>query len=405
MLPVNPGNNNLIAAQDIQAPRAGSLCGRMVQPIVSCGRAVYRAVGPVFSRIALVIKTMAQFIASLIFLLILMAGLFVFYTVQACRGKTMEQANQEMNEWFARLNVQNFIPGLRGLQVERRAALDPSINRDHFARQLPALVVPELEQEINLEGLKQFDPDVNLTRFVDNINSGCVGIVGVPAEAGPFRDRLQKLAKHVLYELQNGEQLPIIKKAVCEGLFEASHACAPRHMEELEHAYQILCGVQMNLSTPDEILRLSQKLRVEIVDRLTHQRGGNVHARTGIMQAIGEEFQIPGYEGLRDGRDMFAEQFNRVEIKEIFHALYTSQAHIDRVSQAVNVPANLQEISRQKIVEWFMENIPANYQPNVIERRHNYMTEKVYTEDLTKIKPEAIRDMLERMGILVAQIG
>ena len=288
-----------------------------------------------------------------------------------------------------------------GDQFQRRSEFDPAVNRAHLSVRLPDDEIPE-PPEVNLDALKQFYPDIDLTQFVENVKNGCAGLVLAPTdpeEAEVFKERLIKMAKHVLYQFQHGDHEDDAQRAICENFLDVGRACATRHEEDLKLAYQRLTGKVQIMSTQQKVIRLMQRLRLEILDRLVAQSGGGVHMQTAILQAIGGEFQIPGYE---TANDRGAGIVDILDLRHRFHALYTADALVERFSVAVNRPSALREIPRQELINWCKKNTPAGYQPDLETdaRWRTYLTEEVYTEDMNGIKPEALRTILIQMRIL-----
>ena len=296
------------------------------------------------------------------------------------------------------------VDGLKSRGLTLQPELDPKINRAHLAVQLPENEIPEPPVQVNLEDLKHFYADIDLTKYVDHVNNGCLGLQGAPVQNTPehaaFKSRLQKLAGNILYQLRNGNQEDEVKRALCSNLQETAIWCAPRHMEDSENTYRALGGNLVSLSPKEKIVQLTQKLRTENVSKIAFRLSTNLHMRTGVLKAIGEEFLIPGYNALNDP---YAQSISADGARQAFHHFYTSDALVQRVSEAVNTPdAKNREIPMEKMHDWFKDNVPAVYKPELIgdERWRTYLTEEVYSEDMSQIKLEAIRQMLVSMEIL-----
>lgn len=358
--------------------------------------------------------------------------------------------------------------------LPRRRTLDPAINPDHLFVELVTNEIPEAPKETQIHELNDFvdewialadkwrnlldeliafgqidddqirewsalvdqvivfvdrlselsqDPAIVLSKFIENVNGGCQGLLGVPArreEAAQFKMRLERLTAHILWQLKNGNHSEELKTSVVEGLMEASSMCAPRHMEEAEQHYQNMTDSVRTLDTRQKAIQITQKLRTEIVTNLTQKVRGNTHAKRGLLDVLGPTFNIPGHNAQQDS---FAFWFKPADTQDVFRGLYTADAIVNRFACAVNVPSANREISREELIDWFLDHIPENYIPRKTDllaakknlcleeegdqlseedeenvRKMAYLMEKVLMGD--GIQPEALRYALVTMGIL-----
>lgn len=70
-----------------------------------------------------------------------------------------------------------------GVQIVRREQLDPAINRAHLTAQVRE--VPAAPEGVDLEDLRYFFPDIDLSQFVANIQNVCEGRAGAPVPGTP----------------------------------------------------------------------------------------------------------------------------------------------------------------------------------------------------------------------------
>jgi hypothetical protein len=401
------------------ADRPG-LCARVGSATLRVFQAIGNGVGEVFRRLWHVAKIIVISVAvasGFVLFITFIALASIFHTL---RGNNIFRMVREQRQNVANNPFAQILGNQMGFQANRRRNLDEAINRMHFHEKFE-YNIPPVPNNVNLNDLKSLyagneiaaDARIDLTRFVENVKKGCEGLVGCPApntpEAEQFKTRIQKLVGHVLYQLQNGEHDADVKMGICQGFQDAGGACAPRHMEEAQTAYERLKGIEP-VDTRGKVIQITQRFRTEIVDRLTQQRGGSIHARTGILQAVGGEFGIPGYNAQDD---VYANQVDIREIKELFHSLYTADTLVERFSVAINNSrSSNREIPRQEIIDWLRDNWLRNkgIEPNAFNIEQNaeqwgeYLTDEVYTEDMSAVKPEAIRHMLVEMRVLNAPV-
>lgn len=294
-----------------------------------------------------------------------------------------------------------------------REALDPLIDPSHF-RKIPRVeALPPLPREVNLDDLViigkelKIENENQLTRFVNNVKNGCQGLVGVPRDLDPFKDRLQILVKHIIVRLQDPQLSNDNKLAACIKLTETGAFCAPRHMQDAELVYSGLTGQNQVLTTADKFYKLCETLRIESVDKITaFNAGGYIHYRTGVLRILGEQFQIPG-----DSNEMFRLHLNPELVRMWFFAQYTKEALIQRVDQAINTNPKLREIPvDDEFIDLIKVHIPENWQPKraldedekMDEKTiaYEYLNEHAYQKDRKALSLEGIENLLIGLKIL-----
>lgn len=272
--------------------------------------------------------------------------------------------------------------------------------------------------------------------------------IGTPRAGSPalttFYDAMQSAMTHTFQAIDqmpdSAEKQAIIRKTVVNFLRAASYCGGKYYANACQQYVAVVKGKEPTFR--DEILEVLATYREVLFHSLVPQGQQSVHDFNYMMRHLGRELGIPGAEMMEGFEDIYiGEGVNLNRIRTQFNKLYTPRNCIfECVKQQLEQSSDL----RNKMFDWFKENIPANWQQEEFkkvtdalalipdtsdkvaylesieiyvapgqtieqalkdEREARYLALEVVLDmesSKLQIKPSAVAYMLETMGVLKA---
>ncbi len=178
--------------------------------------------------------------------------------------------------------------------------------------------------------------------------------------------------------------------------------CGGENMQESQFQIDLTKEAPANLK--EQIIDQLRLFKREVVSSLLDQSfKHNVNCQNAILQWIDTEAGIPEKKNQTKSyfHDHFAQEasktLNRPDYIKAFYASYTPQALLDVIDYQVNKSPL---ISKFLILDFFKENIPADFHPQVEKREREYAFLGEVSDAKGKIKKSYLLDLLILFGVL-----
>jgi hypothetical protein len=341
---------------------------------------------------------------------------------EAARNLLPSSHDTETNQEFC-LYIRRLFS--KTIEISPANGLDPRVDAQHFALQLAdrqdlprlapnadILALKELFERINL--LNPDDPhyfdaatlalDDDTPATFDQLNVGLSNALegistGNEEQWSIFNGSLVKpLLQDIFYLLTTDPERPEAETTAC--LIDLAKAgfrkCHTRMYSECNHWNERLRQEVIVQTLPELIGKTLQSLRRKILT--VEMARGDVHILNEYLISIGSKIGVPrAGAAYNDDPFLMRNLAPQYALPDFLHR-YTHQIIIQNILSAVNDTPRL--IPVPLITDWFLEHIPADYQPEEESRAENYMLQHVFEFESSRVKLEAVEYMLIQMNIL-----
>lgn len=275
------------------------------------------------------------------------------------------------------------------VEIGPRVGLDPRINKNFFALtvqpereipQPPEVDLNELvllfDQYVSIDSALISDDDTPAT-YSELQTSMKTLIAGTKQKIYDTSGILDKLLKHLCYFLKKENISSQIKEYWLIELARAGkRECPTRMRSACRQGYEALSGDIQLVSLQDHVVKIYHDLRVQIIKDMAK---ADVHREGELLIAIGKQLNIQNTNLAYNDDPLWMYKLAPQRSLPKFFKKCTAQKIVDCFTKAINS----KKIDSQLIWDWFLENIPQDFHPEMSkeERRSAFIECKDYAEN------------------------
>ena len=261
------------------------------------------------------------------------------------------------------------------------------------------------------KGFSRVERDA-LKTYLDNVKNRYVQ-VGTPRENMPaledFYHAIETNLRHIVFSLTQKKNAHLTAETIREFVHASSYCGGKYYAVAQLQAQEVCLSIKSNpLGNLQRNIASSRNMCLkDIICHMYHGSNHNVHYYNTALRDLGVRLGIPGSSDPYVFNDIYSPQdFDAKKILDVFRSMYTPRYIIydwilPQLKDDIDFRNNYIDLQKELVPESWI--VPDNPSATREEKVQDFLGRFVYDEE-SKLRPSAVRFLLEKLGILRCSI-